>query len=75
VYEEGPLSCIIVMHNFACVKYGHFEKCNTYSYGHYVFFKMPTSISYVFSHDTRGHLVGIRGKNIFKKFSGSALLE
>jgi hypothetical protein len=36
VYEEGPFSCIIVMHNFACVKSGHFEKCNTPLYGHYI---------------------------------------
>jgi hypothetical protein len=36
--EEGPLSCIIVMHNFACVKSGHLKKCNTRFYGHYVFF-------------------------------------
>ncbi len=71
MYEEGPLSCIIVMHNFACVKSGHFEKCNTRFYGHYVFFKMPTSISYVFSFDTRGHLpCGYQGINIFKNSVG-----
>lgn len=70
MYEEGPLSCIIVMHNFACVKSEHFENFNTHFYGHYVFFKMPTCILYVFSRDTRGHLVGITGRNIFKNSVG-----
>jgi hypothetical protein len=37
--RKAALSCIIVMHNFACVKSGHFEIFNTRFYGHYVFFQ------------------------------------